>query len=56
MSKEQYAELHYLLALMKYEQAKITISEDISNNARKKTEEIINCIEKIEKVIFIGEE
>lgn len=53
MSKEQYADFHYLLALLKYDECKMLMSENLSKNTRQEIEANIKSIERIEKLIIL---
>lgn len=53
MNKEEYAQLHYLLAKIKYEEVSTLMSSNISDKAKNIIKDIISAVEKIEKVCIL---
>ena len=55
MNKNQYAEFHKYLAMIKYEEMKILFSSNLSEEYRKKIEEEIDAIDLIMKIIIFDD-
>lgn len=53
MNKQQYAEFHKYLAMLIYEFNKTFYSENLSDECRTKTGEILQALEKVMKICII---
>ena len=55
MNKNQYAEFHKYLAMIKYEEMKILFSSNLSEEYRKKIEEEIDAIDLLMKIVIFDD-
>ncbi len=53
MNKEQFAEFHKYLAMIKYEYIKMLYSPNLSSQTRKETNEILKALDKVSQICLI---
>ncbi len=53
MNKEQFAEFHKYLAMIKYEYIKMLYSPNLSSQTIKETNEILKALDKVSQICLI---
>lgn len=54
MTREEYVELHRILAILKYEETKLLITGNLIKKSKNEIKNNLIAIERIEKIIFIN--